>query len=102
MNKTMLFHDHLIDGQQILSIGYEGDKSVTQVDILVYDPAIGALSPNWLLFADSSHLKRWCNESAKELYDHEKFVVVSADALLLRSSLHQKDNGSEHSLLLGD
>ncbi|KAH7845088.1 hypothetical protein Vadar_012579 [Vaccinium darrowii] len=102
MKKMALFHDHLIDGQQILSIGYEGDKSVTQVDILVYDPTIGALSPNWHLSVDSSHPKRWCSESVKELYDHEESATVSPDALLLRSSLHQKDSGSEHFLLLGD
>ncbi|KAH7841563.1 hypothetical protein Vadar_031568 [Vaccinium darrowii] len=97
-----LFSDHLIEGRQILSIGYEGDESVTQVDVLVYDPAIGALSPRWHLSDDSSHPEEWHSESTKELFDQEKSVTISANALLLRSSLHKKDNSSEHFLLLGD
>ncbi|KAH7849160.1 hypothetical protein Vadar_013902 [Vaccinium darrowii] len=97
-----LFSDHLIEGRQILSIGYEGDESVTQVDVLVYDPAIGALSPRWRLSDDSSHPEEWYSESTKELFDQEKSVTISATALLLRSSLHRKDNSSEHFLLLGD
>ncbi|KAH7845097.1 hypothetical protein Vadar_017759 [Vaccinium darrowii] len=47
-------------------------------------------------------INRSHSESVKELYDHEEFATVSPDALLLRSSLHQKDSGSEHFLLLGD
>ncbi|KAG5541832.1 hypothetical protein RHGRI_021616 [Rhododendron griersonianum] len=65
-------------------------------------PSIGALALDWDLSPDSHHLSRWYTESSRELFDHGKSTFIFDDALLLRSSLHKKNNDSEHFLLLGD
>ncbi|KAF7136170.1 hypothetical protein RHSIM_Rhsim08G0106900 [Rhododendron simsii] len=97
-----LFNDHWIDDHQFLSISYEGAAPATQVDLWVHDPAIGALALDWDLSPDSHHLSRWYIESSRELFNHGKSAFLSGDALLLRSSLHKKNNDSERFLLLGD
>ncbi|KAG5523751.1 hypothetical protein RHGRI_030662 [Rhododendron griersonianum] len=97
-----LFNDRSIDDNQVLSISYKGVAPATQVDLWVHDPAIGALAQDWDLSPDSHHLSRWYTESARELFDHGKSTFISDDALLLRSSLHKKNDDSEHFLLLGD
>ncbi|KAF7152593.1 hypothetical protein RHSIM_Rhsim01G0078000 [Rhododendron simsii] len=97
-----LFNDHSIDDHQFLSISYEGAAPATQVDLWVHDPAIGALALDWDLSPDSHHLSRWYTESSRELFNHGKSTFISGDALLLRSSLHKKNNDSERFLLLGD
>ncbi|KAG5531747.1 hypothetical protein RHGRI_026389 [Rhododendron griersonianum] len=97
-----LFNDRSVDDNQVLSISYEGAAPATQVDLWVHDPAIGALVLDWDLSPDSHHLSRWYTESSRELFDHGKSTLISDDALLLRSSLHKKNDDSEHFLLLGD
>ncbi|KAG5524094.1 hypothetical protein RHGRI_030926 [Rhododendron griersonianum] len=97
-----LFNDRSVDDNQVLSISYEGAAPATQVDLWVHDPAIGALALDWDLSPDSHHLSRWYTESSRELFDHGKSTFISNDALLLRSSLHKKNDDSEHFLLLGD
>ncbi|KAG5523761.1 hypothetical protein RHGRI_030671 [Rhododendron griersonianum] len=96
-----LFNDRSIDDNQVLSISYKGAASATQVDLWVHDPAIGALALDWDLSPDSHQLSRWYTESSRKLFDHGKSTFISDDALLLRSSLHKKNDDSEHFLLLG-
>ncbi|KAG5541092.1 hypothetical protein RHGRI_021092 [Rhododendron griersonianum] len=97
-----LFNDHSVDDNQVLSINYEGAAPATQVDLWVHDPAIGALALDWGLSPDSHHFSRWYTESSRELFDHGKSTFISDNALLLRSSLHNKYNDSERFLLFGD
>ncbi|KAH7845734.1 hypothetical protein Vadar_005411 [Vaccinium darrowii] len=97
------FKDGLNNGQPILSIIEGKSASIGAVHLPVFEPVIGSPSPCHPAVADPFHPTQWFINSEEDLFDStDSTIIPSSTAILLRSSLHANEDGSERFILLGD
>ncbi|KAH7850255.1 hypothetical protein Vadar_029883 [Vaccinium darrowii] len=97
------FKDGVNNGQPILSIFEGKSASIGAVHLPVFEPVISSPSPCHPAVADLFHPTQWFINSEEDLFDStDSATIPSSTAILLQSSLHSNEDGSERFILLGD
>ncbi|KAG5565452.1 hypothetical protein RHGRI_001368 [Rhododendron griersonianum] len=96
-----IFADTILHGQALLSIA-EGQNASDEALLLpVFDPVIGSPFSCQPAVADLAHPRQWFIDTTADLHNLTSSATIpSSKALLLQSSLHSKDDATEHFTLL--